>query len=256
VKSKRYEGEEILTFFVDKKFIWQKVPDNNLTITIEDINPHEYEQVVESNLHCQDVGEIIETSAGRILLDPRHAKKVFVNGLFVCGNREYTYGYDFKPKELKIDRDRKLADNFELKWLASKMCAQVQDHDIVVELIRQDAADIAFISSMNMYADNQTKQRNLGAIADKTYGRFIEEHGENAVPVTTQEEFDKVKKQYKPVIVSSSYASMVKKSDMYKAPRVKRQTTKDKLEEWYRNNKKNLSSKASRKLKKIIDEMQ
>ena len=95
VKSRRY-GTQVLTFFVDKKYIWQSVPDNNLLIEIEGITPEEYAKIVESNLHLQDVGDVIETPRGRILEDEKFKGKVFVNGLFVCKYEPYQYGYDFK----------------------------------------------------------------------------------------------------------------------------------------------------------------
>ena len=96
LKSRRY-GTQVLTFFVDKKYIWQSASDNNLSIEIEGITPEEYAKIVESKLHLQDVGEGIGTPRGRILEDEKFKGKVFVNGLFACKYEPYQYGYDFKP---------------------------------------------------------------------------------------------------------------------------------------------------------------
>src|SRR5699024_7551399 len=113
VKSRRY-GADVLTFFVEKQKIWNKVPDNNLTIEISNIKKEQYEKIKESNLHIETKGETIETEKGRILLDEEYKGKVFVNGLYVCEYGEYEKGYDFKPQYLKLDRDRKMVDTFEL----------------------------------------------------------------------------------------------------------------------------------------------
>jgi hypothetical protein len=258
VKSRRYNGEEILTFFVDKKYPWTKIPDNNLTITVEGINPHEYEEIIESNLHLQDVGEIIESSCGRILEDERYRRKVFVNGLYVCSYADYTQGYDFKPEHIKIDRDRKLADSFQLKWLSSKMLSGV-DSNKTAELIKQGAADVAYVSStgtdfLGQYTDT------FQSIADRTYALFTEENGEKAIPVSNQEEFSKVSLTgvYNGVFVNETYKDTIKCSKYYTEPNYEPsdvQSTKSKLEDWIETHRQSLSKKAIYQLKTIIEEV-
>jgi len=68
VNSKRF-GARILTFFVDKKYFWQSVPDNNLIIEVTGITQEEYWDIVNSNLHLQtlDPDRVIETEFGRII---------------------------------------------------------------------------------------------------------------------------------------------------------------------------------------------
>jgi hypothetical protein len=250
VKSKRYDAE-ILTFFIDKKFIWQKVPDNNLTITVENITPEEYEEIIESNLHLQNIELVKVTPFGRILLEPKFQGKVYVNGLYVCTHRPYKYGYDFKPQYINIDRDRKLADSFDLEWLSSKMWGG-EEGKSTLELIKEDAADVKFIS--NSYGNYGAYQ----SIADDAYEEFKEEHGEDAVPVTSQEEYESVNKKYKPVFVSPTYSSTIKSSSHYKvndAPKVKKRTPKERLDQWLNNHKQVLTKRAIKKLKTIIDDI-
>lgn len=255
VKARRYGGEEILTFFIDKKYPWAKVPDNNLTIVIENITPEEYEEIVESNLHLQDVGKVIESKLGRILEEERYRGKVFVNGLYVCDYKEYTQGYDFKPQYIKIDRDRKLADSFELRWLSSRMLSGV-DSKKTVELVKSNAADVQFITSAS-HMDSESK---LKKIVDDVYDDFIAEHGENAMPVTTQEEYNEVSKsaEYKPVYVSESYGVAIKTSSKYEPPLIenkKVETINSRLTNWLETHKQSLSKKAIRQLEEIIVEV-
>lgn len=252
VKSRRYNGAEILTFFVDKKHPWSKIPDNNLTITVENITQLEFEDIVESNLHLQDIGRTIESKYGRILEEKKYKGKVYVNGLFVCNYNEYSQGYDFKPEYIKIDRDRKLADSFELKWLSSKMLSGV-DSDKTIDLIKQGAADVAYIGTA--VGDYKT----FKSISDKVHNSFIEEHGENAVPVIDQSDYEMLRNtEYKPILVNESYSNVIKNSQHYEEPIIKqrtRQTTKSKLEEWLKNHKQNLSKRAIKKLEDIIEEL-
>ena len=121
VKSRRYNAE-VLTFFVDKRHLWDVVPNNNLTVEILGITPDEYESIKDSNLHLQgiDPTTVVETSLGKVLLSStKYAGKIFVNGLFICMHEPYKYGYDFKPEHITLDRDRKFVSDFALQWLSS-----------------------------------------------------------------------------------------------------------------------------------------
>ncbi|MGR6760253.1 hypothetical protein ACU1JV_00220 [Paenibacillus sp. T2-29] len=254
VNSRRY-GEEILTFFVDKKYPWDKAPDNNLTIVIENITNQEYQDIVESNLYLQDVGKIIGSSFGRILEEERYKGKVFVNGLFVCNYSEYTQGYDFKPEYIKIDRDRKLADSFELKWLSSRMLSGVNSNK-TVDMIKNGSPDVQFITS----AFSTNVNNKLREIVDNVYDDFISEHGENAIPVSNQEEYTEVSKsvKYRPVYVSGSYAIAIKTSHKYKEPILeseKKKSINKRLITWLDSHKQSLSKKAIKQLEEIIDDV-
>ena len=212
VKSRRYEGAEILTFFTDK-FIWNRPPNNNLTIVVDGITPEEWEEIVESNLHCQqDLGDVIQTPKGRILLEDKYAGRVYVNGLFIC-DYDYTYGYDFIPECVKLDRDRKLVSDFDLKWLASQMWA-VSGSDKIVSLALNGAKDVAYL------AHQQIDSRPV-EIVDQAYFTFKREYGNKAIPVTTQDEVTSLRSKSPtsmPVIVPESYQHLIKSSSDYHDP--------------------------------------
>ncbi|KAA9007222.1 hypothetical protein F4V43_01675 [Paenibacillus spiritus] len=258
VKSRRYKGEEILTFFIDKKYPWIKVPDNNLTITVEGINPHEYEEIVESNLHLQVVGQTIESKYGRILEEQRYKTKVFINGLYVCSYADYTQGYDFKPEYIKIDRDRKLADSFQLKWLSSTMLSGV-DSDKTLKLIKDGAADVAYVSTTGTSAWGSDSEV-YKSISNKAYESFKDEYGENAIPVSNHDEFTKINStgKYRPVFVNETYKNAIRNSEYFEDPvheDMNRQSIKSKMETWLTNHKQSLSKRAIKELQNIINEM-
>jgi hypothetical protein len=231
VKSRRYGGENILTFFINDKWPWEKVPDNNLTIEIEGITPELYKEIVETNLHLQDVGETIETSYGRILLEERYKGKVFVNGLWVCNYDQYLLGYDFKPAHINIDRDRKLVSDFDLKWLSSKMWGATSDPRIV-ELAAKNAADVQYVT-LHLH---QLPYDKLNELYDKAFDDFVKENGTKAIPVTDQAELENVPSGYKAVIVPESRQSLVKASKKYVEPeKPVKQTFSRRLQDWFDN---------------------
>lgn len=226
VNSKKYNSQ-ILTFFVDKPALWQNVPDNNLTISIKGITLEEYEQIVESNLHLQTLASVEETPCGRILLDDNQSGKVYVNGLFVCKYEPYIHGYDFKPKYIKLDRDRKLVSDFDLKWMSSKMWAQTCSEK-VAELAFKKAPDVAWLQYQLYEVQANTN------MYDKAVELFKEEHGEKAVPVTNQDELNRVPKTHKAVIVSEGFQQLIKRSDKFEKPEEVIPTTPlDDLREWF-----------------------
>jgi hypothetical protein len=46
---------------------------------------------------------------------------LYVGGLYVCHLKELNYSYDLLPKRISLDRDRKVPQNFEVKWTISKI---------------------------------------------------------------------------------------------------------------------------------------
>jgi hypothetical protein len=228
VKARRYEGAEVLTFFTEK-YVFSKVPDNDLTIVIEGIWSSEYEEIVQSNLRLQENLETIETELGTVLLDKRLAGKIFVNGLYVRTEKDFKCGYDIPAKYLKLDRDRKMVSTFDLKWYTSKLWTQIEDEK-AVEMARENTADAEYIADQSYYSVNPK-------VCNDAYDDFRNTHGEYAIPVETQTELEDVLENYenaKPVLVRKSYKCLVTKSMNYKInvrPKVKL-TLEDKLIMW------------------------
>ena len=223
VKSRRF-GADVLTFFIDKKHIWESVPSNSLSIDVHGITREEYyEHIVPSNLHLQSSYAIEHiTEHGEILSADTHVGMVYVNGLYVCKYDPYAYGYNFKPGQLTLDRDRKLASDFDLKWLASKMWAS--DPNVVV-LIEKGLADVAYVKDMSWKSSLN--------LPDQAFEKFRQVHGPHAVPVTTQEEADKVPAGYRGVIVSGNYRSLIRRSSLYSEPASDIPSPLERLYQWY-----------------------
>lgn len=254
VQSRKY-GEKILVFDVDKKFIWYTVPNNNLTIEIEGITVEEYKQIVESNLHLQGDIDAWETPKGRILPADDFAHKVYVNGLYVCDHEPYAYGYDFKPQYLKLGRDRKLVNTFDLEWLSSEMWASTDDIEVIdtaAKLARIGAADVKFVTN-----HRYTQPTRLQKIATATHRVFKQEHGDKAVPVSTQEEMKRIPKGYEPIITSQQEKQLIESSSEYTPVELeKEETLKERLERWLQDHGRHLRIEAKSQMEEIIDSIQ
>lgn len=231
VKSRRY-GAEILTFMVEN------VPTTaeGLIIEIQGITTAEWEDISCSNLHIQGVYESISTDIGEILLEERHAGKVYVNGLFVCDYDKYVYGYNFHPKHLRLDRDRKLVSDWDLSWLASKMWVinrNKEMNDLMVTLLQQNAADVLYAAN-HLRIQQSSKENGIEAIADSAGSSFYAQHGRNAVPVSSQSEVDELAPGQKPVIVSENYKEVIQQSTTYKKPKIiQKKTFVQEVREWF-----------------------
>ena len=68
VKSRKYGGVLVPTFFVDTEAIWKQVPEHSLIIEVGGVTEEEYEQIRAANLHLQQPGpKRKDTSYGGIL---------------------------------------------------------------------------------------------------------------------------------------------------------------------------------------------
>lgn len=243
VKSRRF-GTDILTFFIEKKAVWEKVPSADLVIAIDGISADEYyDQIVPSNLHLRSDFEVIEeTDFGDIINLPG---KVFVNGLYVCDYEPYTYGYNFKPEHIRLDRDRKMVSDFDLRWMASNMWSTCKDTDKVLEMIAEDKADVAFLDSVSY----TSSWRDLAA------EKFKSVYGPEAIPVTSQEEMDSVPAGYKGIVVSHSYSALIKGSSSFVMPTPDGRSPVDDLQDWYDSIKHKLDSDEQEQFEAIMDDL-
>lgn len=247
VKSRRF-GTDILTFFIEKEAVWRRVPRNDLTISIEGITAEEYKHIVESNLHLRNDYEIIEqTEYGDVIDLPNVNGKVFVNGLYVCDYPPYKYSYNFKPSSIRLDRDRKMANDFDLRWMASKMWATSEDTEKVMQLVVDDKADVAFISNV-VY----THDKRLNDIAAD---KFFSVYGPEAIPISTQSELEKVPAGRKGVVVSAGYCTLIKGSSKYTdiAPYVP--SPLDQLDDWFDSIKSKLDEDEIQQFEAIFEEL-
>lgn len=243
VKSRRF-GTDILTFFIEKPKIWESVPSADLTIEVSGITNKEYlDEIVPSNLHLRkDYETLYETQYGDVLNLPG---KVFVNGLFVCDYAPYEYGYNFNPEHIKLDRDRKMVSDFDLRWMASKMWSGCADQDHVMNLVANDAADVAYLHSVSM-----TYKWNDAALTN-----FRSVYGPEALPVRNQDDLRRVPAGYKGIIVSSGYYDLITYGTEFEWPVTEVSSVLDDLQGWFDSVECLLPSDKVEEFNKIMEEL-
>lgn len=207
VNSRKY-GTKLLTFFVDTKYIWQKVPDNDLVIEIAGITTDEYSQIVESNLHFRvdydTCEEIIHTDYGDLLKEDKYKSKIFVGGLFIqCDPRIKDVGLNFKSNVVRLERDRSMVNGFDVQWYASKMIEQSNDIDLITSSLSGYAGEFITYPGLSFNQGNHIAQE------------FLEEYGYDAMPVSEDIEA-KLSPSPNIVIVSKSKRNVILDSDYYK----------------------------------------
>ena len=204
VKSRRYDGALVPTFFVENEAIWKGVPEHSLIIEVGGVTPEEYEQIKDCNLHLQENYSRRETSYGAILDDEKYVGRIFVGGLHICRDQRLDIGIDFKPKIVRLERDRSMVNSFDVQWYAARMIEELKDSETTKKALESYSG--VYINSHSVPAE----------LRDEIAEDFMNTHGAKAVPVSDQDDMEKIKKRgYKPVIVSQAKRDVILKSELY-----------------------------------------
>lgn len=194
VKSRRYNGRLVPTFYINKTFDWKSFFNNkeerNLYIEITNISKDEYEKIVESNLNLKPFpGNKVNTQFGEILSNESFSGRIYVSGLYVCTDERVKYNYNINSNYLKLDRDRMAVDSFNLCYTTSKMWldASINDSisvDLLFEMLENNCEDIHYINSIIEYSCSMS---NVNNVIDNIYLKFIEKYGKDSIPVNSDD---------------------------------------------------------------------
>ena len=94
--------------------------------------------------------------------------KLFVNGLFVCSASSLTYGYNFAPSHISLNRDRNMTQGVTWRlgqYFAGLGSAQAEK---IFNLIEQEAADISDLSYF--LSSNHALRAELARLFFNKYG--------------------------------------------------------------------------------------
>ena len=143
---------------------------------------------------------------GSMLKGDKNAGQLYVQGIWVCElpDGPWTFGYDLN--DIQLDRDRRIADPWSLRR--------------AIRNVIHNAADDGALSSDELWAifkgeseeaqvfDN--KYIETGAVHDSVVAAFIEEHGKDAVPVSSPGELEKARQcGLKAVIVTPAQKTVI-----------------------------------------------
>lgn len=247
VKSRRYQAD-VVVFDIEKVSIFKSVPDHDLIFEISGIDEDEYNAIVDSNLFLQDLregedyitsnpGYPLTTRMCKVLTDEKHAGKLFVGGLYVTTSKYAEYGYDFAPGLVKLDRDRGFIDGIDLQFLTAKVISATGDTELINEAKNfWDGSYFKYyLSNYKSVFDNSS----YAEMFDKSYQEFLDENGEDAIPVQTTDDFNRLSRNgFNPVLVEEKDFFFYSGSSMYNpAPDIEDEhdagELADRLEDWF-----------------------
>lgn len=247
IKSRRYQAD-VVVFDIEKVSIFKSVPDHDLIFEISGIDEDEYQAIVNSNLFLQDLkegddyiasnpGYPLTTHMCKVLTGEKHAGKLFVGGLYVTTSKYAKYGYDFAPGLVKLDRDRGFIDGIDLQFLTAKVISATGDTELINEAKNfWDGSYFKYyLSNYKSVFDNSS----YAEMFDKSYQEFLDENGEDAIPVQTTDDFNRLSRNgFNPVLVEEKDFFFYSGSSMYNpAPDIEDEhdagELADRLEDWF-----------------------
>lgn len=179
IYSKKFDAK-VLTFDITGG----RKKRDEVFVEINGITPEEWAPVAPKFLFLEEHDyETAETAAGTVLLNG--GGQIFVGGIWVCKDEELTHGYDFRPSDVSLDRDRRIVSSWDAKGLSAKIweslylrtegdyCWQVD------EMLADGISDIEHFRYEWCVGQNA---RKLVA------SRFQDKFGEQAIPVRVESE--------------------------------------------------------------------
>lgn len=144
--------QEDCVYIVESDNLGQKFSMDGFTIQIYKADGSNLcsslkENIVDNTLILQPKPEEepLETSYGSILLDNRHKGRIYCGGLYVSTLSNLKYGYDFIPKHLKLDRDRRAVESFDIQWITKEMWAEIDDAEKTIKNLCTNSDDTSFL---------------------------------------------------------------------------------------------------------------
>ena len=193
-----------------------------LQVVIEDVDEHDgvtvtltgitEEQWLDARSRLRFLGDDedeqvhVSNDDGSILIGDDVVGQLYVKGIWVCQlhGKNWTFGYDLN--NVQLDRDRSIPCQYTLNRAIRTVISNSADdgsltRDQLWELFRGESEEA------KQFNDDYVSK---GAAHKAVLARFIEEHGDDAVPVTTPEEVAKATQcGLKPVFVSPTIKTML-----------------------------------------------
>lgn len=157
---------------------------NEIVVDITGVEQDEWDAIKRKFLFVDDGGQtIIESPVGSVIMDGLGA--IYVDGMEVCRIEKLRHGYNFRPCDAKLDRDRRLMDQWETHTLTAKVWEALylrttrEFCDTVDSMLANDAPDV----------EHFRYDWCIGQTARKVVAeRFKSKFGDKALAVRTESE--------------------------------------------------------------------
>lgn len=258
-KNSEKWNDKILAFYVSKR----KTEDSGLCIEVGNVSRSEYMDMSEVWIKmCGfDYGRV-GTQYGEILTDEEFAGRVFVNGLFVDCHSDLQYGYNFKPKYIELERDRKTCDTWNVEEVTSKMVAEGMVNgglpiEVVRRMVESGKDDVYHLKFHTYLGDVKKVQKMLVESFDQQNPKPF------SIPVSSQEEVAKVKAYGgNPVVVPAQVAELLREEagrrfeELVELPCGSGMTLRERFLRWYGAYSERLPEAAKKEMKLLIEELE
>jgi hypothetical protein len=181
--------------------------NDDLTFVVNGVTKDLMKTVSDRCIYLQDdIGDTLDTSRGRILLDKKGL--LFVGGIYVQ-HTDLDYSYDFNPDCMPLNRDRKSVDDWDLKTATSLMWSESKDPSEVAELVYRKVPDVRLLK----YGENSK-------VADACADLYAEKHAGEYLAEDYMEQSRMTDLGAKNVVVlgNDAFSAIVRKSSKYQEP--------------------------------------
>ena len=216
--------------------------NSGLSFEIGGLGEEAVEDITESCLHMQKKkGEIKSTYFGDILIDKPGL--LYVGGLFICKTC-LKFGYDIKPKYIKLERDRQTVSSWDLNTIAKDMWFETKEFDKIAELIDEECEDVSYAK---YYSPELVKEACYKLFKKQNPGAVVAENKKQLDDLVS-------KGMEKVVIVGGVMYSQVANCRQYvKEEKVATESIHDYLERWLGENKYHMHFSAVKAFKIVIE---
>jgi hypothetical protein len=176
-----------------------------LTVLVHGLDEQAVESIKASCLFMQDnIGAIRSTQYGDILLEQKG--KLYVGSLFIC-DTDLNYGYNIKPKYLRLERDRQTVHSWDLRSTTIKCWFDLNEPDRVAQMIMDQVPDVS-------YAEYGSPE----IVKEACYNLFKKMHPGHLIASSPQDLKDKIEQGLtRTVYAGSVMFNAVSGSSAYKA---------------------------------------
>lgn len=112
-ESTKFPGQRVLVLHVTKR----DVPQNNTRVSIRPLRPMEWEEETRHFLFLRQESYVL--AAEGVTVIPARAGEIFVGGISLKSGTPFKMGYDFAPGKIKVDRDRRMVDQWDVSYAAA-----------------------------------------------------------------------------------------------------------------------------------------
>lgn len=163
-------NSEVLTISVEG----MDVSNEGLTFSIKGLSITQMNELKSKSLVLYtalggDLGKVVESSYGQVLLDKKYKGIFYVEGLFIQEDSTFEYGYSFNSDYVSLDRDRRAINYYSLLDLTSDtLINQAEDFSIVEYSLSKNTKDT---TNLNNFFTEASEEFAVG------YAKhFIEKH--------------------------------------------------------------------------------